>query len=630
MSTDVERKEKVISRLIEDEMKQSYLEYSMSVIVGRALPDVRDGLKPVHRRILFAMYDMSMLHNKPFKKSARIVGEVLGKYHPHGDTAVYESMVRMVQSFSLRSPLIQGQGNFGSIDGDRAAAMRYTEARLNKLSEEMLQDLDKETVEYIPNFDNSLKEPKVLPCKVPNLLINGSSGIAVGMATNMPPHNLREVCTGMIELINDPNKTNSELMQYISGPDFPTGGIIMGTKGIKDAYSTGRGKIIVRAKTELEEVKNRTRIIIKEIPYMVNKSLLIENIANLTRDKKITGISDLRDESDKDGMRIMIELKMGANSDVVLNQLFRHTRLQETFGIINLALVDYQPKILSLKDLMEEFIKHRQNIVRKRVEYDLKQATDKAHLLEGLIIALENIDSVIKLIKAAKTAQEAKARLIEQYDLSDKQAQAILEMRLHRLTGLEQEKVRGEHSKLQQLIKILKEILGSEKKIFDIIKHELSELKDKYGDDRRTQIVETSAVDLDEETLIKAEDAVITVTHSGYIKRLPIETYKQQKRGGRGIVAAETKSDDYVEKLVIANTHDTMLFFTNLGKVHWLKVFKVPETGRYARGTAIVNLVTLAKDERITAFANIKEFSKEHNVLFVTKKGIIKAFRVKK
>lgn len=616
--------EKIIPRIIEQEMKTSYLDYSMSVIVGRALPDVRDGLKPVHRRVLFAMYDMGMLHTKPFKKSARIVGEVLGKYHPHGDTAVYDAMVRLAQDFSLHYPLIDGQGNWGSQDGDNAAAMRYTECRLKKLAEEILQDIDKQTVEFVPNFDASLQEPSVLPAKVPNLLVNGSSGIAVGMATNIPPHNMSEVCDGIMQTIDNPDIDVSALMQTIKAPDFPTGGIITGTAGLREAYKTGRGKIVVRAKTHIEETKTRTRIIITEIPYMVNKAEMIEAIADLVRDKKVQGIADLRDESDREGMRIVVDLKQGANSDVVLNQLFTHSRLQETFGINMLALVGNQPRILSLKDIINEYILYRRSIVRKRTEFDLKQAEDRAHLLEGLIVALNHIDAVVQLIKRSKSADEAKKGLMEDYKLTEKQAQAILDMTLRRLTSLEQDKIRTEHADLLKLIKDLKDILASEQKILGIIKAELLELKEKYGDKRRTQVIESEAAAIEEEALIKPEDDVITITHAGYVKRLPMDTYKQQRRGGKGIIAAEAKEEDFIENLFVANTHDYILFFTSLGKVHWIKVYQLPEAGRYAKGTAIVNLLQLGQGEKVTAFIPVKQFEENKFLFMVTANGIIK------
>ena len=616
--------EKIVSRVIEQEMKASYLDYSMSVIVGRALPDVRDGLKPVHRRVLFAMYDMGMLHNKPFKKSARIVGEVLGKYHPHGDMAVYDSMVRLAQSFSLRYPLIDGQGNWGSVDGDSAAAMRYTECRLKKLAEEILQDIDKETVEFIPNFDASLQEPSVLPSKVPNLLVNGSSGIAVGMATNIPPHNMSEVCDGIMKTIDNPEIDVLTLMQTIKAPDFPTGGFIMGLSGVREAYKSGRGRIVIRAKTSIEEVKNKVRIIVSEIPYMVNKSELIEAIADLVRDKKIQGISDLRDESDREGMRIVIDLKSGAHSDVVLNQLFAHSRLQETFGINLLALVDNRPKVLSLKDIIQNFIDYRRQIVRRRTQFDLRQAEDRAHLLEGLIVALDNIDAIVKLIKQAKSADEAKTALMADYKLSEKQAQAILDMTLRRLTSLEQNKIRTEHDDLLVLVKELKDILASEQKILGLIKAELLELKERYGDARRTQVLESEVVAIEEEALIKPEDDVITITHAGYVKRLPVDTYKQQRRGGKGIIAAEAKEEDFIENLFVANTHDYFLFFTNFGKVHWIKVYQIPEAGRYAKGTAIVNLLQLGEKEKVTAFIPVKQFEEDKYLFMVTLNGTVK------
>ncbi len=619
-----QKPEKIVPRVIEDEMKKSYLDYSMSVIVGRALPDIRDGLKPVHRRILFAMYKMSMLHNKPFKKSARIVGEVLGKYHPHGDMAVYDSMVRMVQTFSLRYPLVQGQGNFGSVDGDNAAAMRYTEARLKQITEEMLQDIDKNTVKFTPNFDGSLKEPTLLPAKVPNLLINGSSGIAVGMATNIPPHNLIEVCNGVISLIDNPEIEVEELMQSVTAPDFPTGGMICGTAGIKQAYKTGRGKLTVRAKTSIEETKTRQSIIVTEIPYQVNKSRLIEEIASLVREKKIQGIVDLRDESDREGMRIVIVLKQAANSDVVINQLYKHTNMQTTFGVIMLGLMNNEPKVLNLKQIIECFVGHRKDVVRKRTKFELNKAEERAHIIEGILVALQNLDPVIKLIKGSKTVDEAKASLESQYNLSDKQAQAILEMRLQRLTSLEQQKIRTEHAELLKLIAGLKEILASEQKILDIIKKELEELKKKYGDERRTQVVVGEETDLETEDLIKPENVVVTVSHSGYIKRIPVSTYKEQKRGGKGIIAAGKKDEDFIEDIFIANTHSYILFFTNLGKIHWLKVYKVPEASRQAKGTAVINLLQLEKDEKVSTYMAIREFKSDKFVTMVTKNGTIK------
>ena len=615
---------RIVPRVIEDEMKQSYLEYSMSVIVGRALPDVKDGLKPVHRRVLFAMYEMGLLHNKPFKKCARVVGDVLGKYHPHGDLAVYEALVRLAQDFSMRYQLIDGQGNFGSVDGDRAAAQRYTEARLKKIAEEMLQDIDKETVTFVPNYDQSLKEPVVLPSKIPNLLLNGSAGIAVGMATNIPPHNLNEVCKAVIHCIDHPECTVKDMMQDIPAPDFPTGGIIMGTKGIKQAYESGRGKITVRARTNVEDVRNRQRIIVTEIPYLVNKALLIEEIAELVKDKKVQGVSDLRDESDREGMRIVIELKTGANSDVVLNQLFQHSRMETTFGIIMLALVDNEPQVLSLKSIVEQFVKHRQDVVKKRTAFDLNEAEQKAHLLEGLIVALNNIDPIVAFLKKSKDSAAAKTGLMQDYKLSEKQAQAILEMRLSRLTSLEQNKIKEDHEKLLKLIAELKSVLADPQKILGIIKDELTGLIKDYGDTRRTQVIQAEAAEIEEEQLIKSEDMVVTLTHAGYVKRLPVGTYHAQKRGGRGVIAAETKEEDFVEELFVANTHDSLLLFTNLGKIHWLKVYQIPEAGRYAKGTAIVNLMQLAQGERVATAMPIKEFKEDQYLFFVTKQGTVK------
>lgn len=613
----------VISRNIEDEMKDSYIDYSMSVIVGRALPDVRDGLKPVHRRILYAMNDTGMHFNKPYKKSARVVGEVLGKYHPHGDSAIYDSLVRMAQPFSLRYPLVDGQGNFGSIDGDSAAAMRYTECRMQRISSEVLADIEKETVDFTKNFDDTLDEPTVLPCRFPNLLVNGSSGIAVGMATNMPPHNLTEVIDGTIATIDNPDITIQELMGYVKGPDFPTGASICGQGGIIQAYTTGRGSVKMRAKAEIIEKKRGERIIITEIPYQVNKANLIEAMANLVKDKKVEGISDLRDESDRHGLRIVIEIKNNANAEVVLNQLYKHTALQTSFGIINLALVDNKPVVLTLKGLINNFIKHRVEVITRRCQFELKKSSDRAHILEGLRIALDNIDAIVALIRASKNAEDAKAALVEKFELSDKQSQAILDMRLQKLTGLEREKIEDEYNELQKYITWLKEVLSDEKKILDIIKQELSEIRDKYGDDRRTSIVE-SVDDIELEDLIAREDMVVSITHYGYIKRLPVDTYRAQKRGGRGIMGMETKDGDFVEKLFVASTHDYMLFFTDRGRVHWLKVYQLPIEGRYARGKAIVNLLDLEKDERISEALKISEFTEGYYLVMMTKAGLIK------
>lgn len=623
-SENSSKKVNVISQVIEDEMKTSYLNYAMSVIVGRALPDVRDGLKPVHRRILFAMNEMSLTFNKPFKKSARIVGEVLGKYHPHGDTAVYDSIVRMTQDFSLRYPLIKGQGNFGSIDGDNAAAMRYTEAKLEKISSEILQDIDKETVSMVPNFDESLKEPTVLPAKIPNLLINGSSGIAVGMATNIPPHNIYEVCSGIIHAIDNPDCEPKDLMQFIKGPDFPTGATISGQSGIYNAYNYGRGKVTVKATYRVVDNKGRQRIIIDQIPYMVNKSALIEEIANNVKDKRIEGIADIRDESGREGIRIVIDLKKDASVEVTANQLYKHTRCKTTFGILMIALVNGQPKVLNLKQIIENYIIHRIEIVTKRTEFDLRKAQERAHILEGLIIALNHINEVIDKIKKSKDVSDAQKTLIEDYKLTEIQAKAILEMRLSKLASLEQQKIKDEHKDLQIKIQDLRSILDSDEKIRLIIKNELNELRETYSDKRRTQIIEGGEEDIDIEDLIEKEDMVLTVSHEGYIKRLPIDTYKEQRRGGKGVMAAGTKDEDFIEHLFIANTHAYMLFFTNIGKIHWLKVYKIPEGSRQAKGRPIVNMIELVEGEKVNAFIPVDIFDDNHNLVFCTKKGIIK------
>ncbi len=608
---------------IEDEMKKSYIDYAMSVIVGRALPDVRDGLKPVHRRILFAMHELGMTHSKPFKKSARIVGEVLGKYHPHGDTAVYDALVRMVQNFSMRYPLIDGQGNFGSVDGDSAAAMRYTEVRLDRIAEENLGDIEKETVNFIPNFDESLMEPTVLPAKLPNLLLNGSTGIAVGMATNIPPHNLGEIVDASVMLIDNPNAGVAELMGSVQGPDFPTGAIIYGTKGIWDAYSTGRGSVKIRARATFEEVKNRTAIVVAEIPYMVNKSKLIENIATLVREKKLEGVHDLRDESDRDGMRIVIELKTNAVPEIVLNHLYKHTQMENTFGIINLSLVDGEPKVLGLKETLEEYLKHRKDVVTRRSRYELKKAEERAHILEGLMVALGDIDRVIKAIKSSRDAEAARQALTSKFDLSIIQAQAILDMRLQRLTALEGEKIEKEHAELEKQIKWLKEVLASEEKVRGIIKEELLEIRDKYADERRTQIIEAEA-ELSVEDLIAVEDMMVTITKSGYVKRLPVDTYRKQRRGGKGIIGMETKEEDIVSDIFVASTHDYVLFFTNKGKVYWVKVYMMPMAGRYSKGKAIVNILPLAQDEKVTASIPVKEFDDKRFLFMATKLGMVK------
>ncbi|WP_456475179.1 DNA gyrase subunit A [Candidatus Pyrohabitans sp.] len=615
--------EKIQRVAIEEEMKRSYIDYAMSVIVGRALPDVRDGLKPVHRRILYAMYELGLFHNRPYKKSARIVGEVLGKYHPHGDAAVYDALVRMVQDFSLRYPLIDGQGNFGSVDGDAPAAMRYTEARLAKIAEEMLADIEKDTVDFVPNFDESLQEPSVLPAKLPNLLVNGSSGIAVGMATNIPPHNLSEVCDAIALLIDNPDATLEELMGVIQGPDFPTGAYILGKMGIINAYSTGRGTIRLRGRTHIEDGRRRRRIIITEIPYMVNKARLIGNIAELVRNKKIEGIADIRDESDREGMRVVIELKQNATPEVILNQLYKNTQLETTFGIINLVLVDGEPKVLNLRDTILEFIKHRRQVVTRRARFELKKAEKRAHILEGLRIALKNIDAVIKLIRGSPSVAEAKAGLMESFSLSETQAQAILDMRLQKLTRLEGDKIEEEYRQLLRQIEQLRSLLASERKILQVVKKETLELKRKYGDERRTEII-AEAEDISAEDLIAREEMVVTITQGGYIKRLPMSTYRSQRRGGRGIVGVETRKEDQVKDIYVASTHDYMLFFSNSGKVYWRKVYEIPTAGRYSRGKAIVNLLEEAAKERITATLSVKEFDPSRYVFFATKLGKVK------
>lgn len=618
-----EAAERILHRKVEEEMKSSYIDYAMSVIVGRALPDVRDGLKPVHRRVLYAMNEAGLTPDRPYRKSARIVGDVLGKYHPHGDMAVYDTIVRMAQDFSLRYPLVDGQGNFGSVDGDSAAAMRYTEIRLAKIATEMLSDIDRDTVDFTPNYDGSLKEPVVLPSKLPNLLVNGSSGIAVGMATNMPPHNLNEVIDALIMLIENPAATVEELMEVLPGPDFPTGGFICGRSGIREAYETGRGRIVLRAKTEIVEVGGRERIIVREIPYMVNKSRLIESIADLVKGKKIEGISDLRDESDREGMRIVIELKTGAQGEVVLNQLYKHTQMQTTFGIINLALVDGRPRVLSLTELLESYISHRREVVTRRTRFELEKAERRAHILEGLRTALGRIDAVIKLIRGSKSAEEAKTGLVESFGLSEEQAQAILEMRLQRLTALEREKIDDEYEQLQRDIKWYRQVLADPAKVLGIIKEELMELKKGYGDERRSQITD-EILTIEDEDLIPVEDMIVTITNTGYIKRLPVDTYRQQRRGGKGVIGMETKEEDFVENLFVASTHDYILFFTDRGRVHWLKVYRLPMAGRYSKGKAIVNLLELAEGEKVRAAIPVREFDPRHFVFFATKKGIVK------
>jgi DNA gyrase subunit A len=619
---------KLYSRPIEIEMKKSYIDYAMSVIVGRALPDVRDGLKPVHRRILHAMNEMGNTKKSPHKKCARIVGEVLGKFHPHGDVAIYDTLVRLAQPFSMRYPLVDGQGNFGSVDGDSAAAMRYTECRLDSIANEMLVDIDKETVDFTDNFDGTLREPLVLPSKIPNLLINGSSGIAVGMATNIPPHNLCEVVDATIHMIDHPDADVRELMDIVRGPDFPTGGIVYGIDGIVEAYTTGHGRIRVRARTHFEDEEDHSKVIITEIPYNVKKSDLLETIAELVKTKKIEGISDLRDESDKDGMRVVIDLKRDAINEVVLNQLFAHTQMQVTFGIINLALVDNQPVVLSLREMIDYFIEHRFDVVKRRTKYDLDQAKARAHILEGLITAIDNLDEVIKLIRKAKQREEARDSLMRRFLLSELQAKAILEMQLQRLTGLEMRAVKDEYEQISKKVEELQRILGDEKALFGIIKSELLEVKEKYGDERRTEIV-MQALDLDIEDLIPVEDVVVMITNTGYIKRLPLETYKQQRRGGVGLMGMETKEEDYVVDLFVTSSHDYIMFFSSKGRVYWLKAYRVPAAGRHAKGKPIVNLIErLEEGEAIMDTIPVVAFDEEHFLVFATKKGVVKKTRL--
>ena len=610
-------------RTIESEMKRAFIDYSMSVIMSRALPDVRDGLKPVHRRILYAMSDMGLTHDKPYRKSARVVGEVLGKYHPHGDQAVYDSMVRMAQDFSLRYPLVDGQGNFGSVDGDSAAAMRYTETRLTKLAKLMIQDIEKETVEWTDNFDSSLKEPIMLPAKLPNLLINGSSGIAVGMATNMAPHNLSEVIDGTIQLIENPEMTTVELMEIIKGPDFPTGGIIYGKGGILSAYSEGKGLVRVRAQMQVEG-KDKKKIIITELPYQVNKSKLLQNIAGLVKSKKIEGITDLRDESDRKGMRIVIELRRDAIEDVVINQLYEHTDLQTTFGILNLAIVDGEPKILTLKEIIQHYILYRVAVITRRTTYNLNKAKEKMHILEGFMVALKNIDMVIKIIRQSKQVEEAKNNLMKQFEFSEKQAKAILDMRLQKLTGMEIEGVIKDYKETKELIEKLELILSDKQNILNFIKVELMEIKEQFGDERRTEIVE-GEIDIEVEDLIPVQEVVITITDSGYIKRIPCETYRTQHRGGKGLKGMQTKEEDVVVDSFITSTHDYIMFFTNHGKAFWLKGYKIPEGTRHAKGKAIINLLPrLEEGEYVETAIPIHEFDEQHYLVFSTKKGIIK------
>ncbi|WP_024614012.1 DNA gyrase subunit A [Clostridium sp. Ade.TY] len=614
---------RVIPVDIKNEMKKCYIDYAMSVIVGRALPDVRDGLKPVHRRILFSMHELGLAPEKGYRKCARIVGEVLGKYHPHGDSSVYDALVRMAQDFSMRYMLVDGHGNFGSVDGDSAAAMRYTEAKMNKIASQMIRDISKDTVDFIPNFDGEEKEPSVLPSRFPNLLVNGSSGIAVGMATNIPPHNLGEVIDGTIMLIDNPELSILDLMTVIKGPDFPTGATIMGKSGIRSAYETGKGKVIVRAKAEIEEENNRHKIIVTEIPYQVNKAKLIENIADLVKDKRINGISDLRDESDREGMRIVIELKRDANPNVVLNLLYKHTKMQDTFGVTMLALVDNEPQILNLKQILNNYIKFQKEVITRRTLFELNKAEARAHILEGLRIALDHIDEVISIIRNSKTSEIAKNTLMERFNLSEKQSQAILEMRLRRLTGLERDKIEEEYNALMKEIEYLKSILDSEEKLLSVIKEELLEIKNKYNDERKTEI-EANVNEIDVEDLIQEREIVITLTHSGYVKRIASDVYSAQKRGGKGIQAMSTKEDDFVEHVMVTSTHADILFFTNRGRVYKLRGYQIPEAGRAAKGTNLINLIQIEADERIETVLTVNDVYEDGYLFMGTKNGIVK------
>lgn len=615
---------KIVPVNLEHEMRNSYIDYAMSVIVSRALPDVRDGLKPVHRRILYAMQEAGMGSNKPYKKSARIVGEVLGKYHPHGDISVYYAIVRMAQDFSMRYMLADGHGNFGSVDGDPAAAMRYTEVRMSKVAELMLQDIDKDTVEFLPNYDESLKEPSVLPAKFPQLLVNGTSGIAVGMATNIPPHNMGEVIDGTLMLIDNPEATVDELMTVIKGPDFPTAGLILGKEGIRQAYTTGRGVIKMRANAHIETMSNgKPRIVVTELPYQVNKARLVEKIAQLVRDKQIEGITDLRDESDRNGMRVVVDLRRDSNPNVILNQLYKHTQLQDSFGVIMLALVDGKPKVLNLKEVLHYYIKHQEDVITRRTRYDLAKAEARAHILEGLTIALDNLDAVITTIRESRTADIAREALINSFKLTEKQAQAILDLRLQRLTGLEREKIEEEYQETLKAIEEYKTILADENRILGIIKDELTQVKNKYGDARRTKLtIDTSEINV--EDLIAEEDVVITLTHNNYIKRMPLDTYRRQNRGGKGVKGMGTKETDFVENMLITTTHHTILFFTTRGRVYNLKAYEIAEASRQAKGTAIINLLQLDKGEKITAVIQVKGFDPDRYLFMATRKGIVK------
>ncbi|MFA6029984.1 MAG: DNA gyrase subunit A [Elusimicrobiota bacterium] len=618
----------IISRDIGEEMKSSYIDYAMSVIVGRALPDVRDGLKPVHRRILFTMEEMGLKHNKAYKKSARVVGDVLGKYHPHGDSAVYDAMVRMVQDFSLRHPLVDGQGNFGSVDGDPAAAYRYTEARLAAIADELLGDIDMDTVDFVPNFDGSMQEPTVLPAMLPNLLVNGSTGIAVGMATNIPPHNLVEICDATIAYVKDPSIPSSELMKIVKGPDFPTAGIVRGKTGIKEYFETGRGSVRIQAKTEIEDIKgNRQAIIVTELPYQVNKAQLLETIADLVREKKIPDISDIRDESDRTGMRVVIEVKRDGNANVVLNQLFKHTALESSFGVIMLALVDGRPRILPLKDCLGHYVEHRKVVVTRRTRYELRKAQARAHILEGFLIALKYLDKVIKIIRASKDQEEARTKLMSEFELSQIQAQAILDMRLHQLTRLSADEIEKEHKELQKRIAELKDILANPKKVLAIIAKELEALREKYGEPRRTQIT-TERAEMTLEDLIAKEEVVITISNGGYVKRIPVDTYRSQGRGGKGVTGQEVKEEDFIQHLFTTDSHATLLMFSNRGKVYALRAFEVPEGQRTSRGKAMVNLLAITGEEKVTSVVAIRSFEekkgKETYLLMCTRNGTVK------
>lgn len=618
-----EQRMSVTDRDIGTEMRDSFMDYAMSIIVSRALPDVRDGLKPVHRRILYAMSELGMSPDKPHKKSARIVGEVIGKYHPHGDSAVYESMVRMAQDFSMRYMLVDGHGNFGSIDGDMAAAMRYTEARLSKMAMELLRDINKETIDFAPNYDGEEQEPVVLPSRFPNLLVNGVTGIAVGMATNIPPHNLNEVIEGAQALIRNPDITSLELMEYVKGPDFPTAAYVMGLSGIRQAYLTGRGSVTMRARATIEENNGKARIIVHELPYQVIKARLVEKIAELVREKKIEGITDLRDESDRNGMRIVIELRRDVNPSVVLNNLYKHTQLQSNFGINMLALVNGEPKTLNLRDMLYHYLQHQIEVIRRRTEYDLKKAEARAHILEGLRIALDNLDEVIALIRGSRTTEEAREGLITRFSLSYEQAQAILDMRLQRLTGLERDKIEAEYAELLAKIAEYKAILADEQLVLDIISTELNEIKERFGDERRTEITASDEEILDED-LIPREDVIISITHSGYIKRLPVTTYRSQKRGGKGVIGMDTKENDFVEHLFVSNTHHFLLFFTNKGKVYKLKAYEIPDLSRTSRGTPIINLIQIEQGETVNAVIPVQAFDSEHYLFFATRQGVVK------